>query len=212
MLSLDELSKKYSLDKNAASGCHNYIPGYSAIFDGIRTQVKTVLEIGIGSVENGQMCGPTGKPFKPEYRTGNSLRCWQEYFPNAQIYGIDLYEHKELNQDRIQTFVADQSSAEQLDRIIQEISVTLDIIIDDGSHYGEHQKFSFMHLSQYLSPEGIYVIEDIQPNYISKFGDLSIFPEYYRDFIQKNFDMVAFDTRSTLGRPDDFMLVFKLKK
>jgi hypothetical protein len=69
-----------------------------------------------------------------------------------------------------------------------------------------------MHLSQYLSPEGIYVIEDIQPNYISKFSDLSIFPGYYREFIQKNFDMIAFDTRSTLGRADDFMLVFKLKK
>jgi hypothetical protein len=69
-----------------------------------------------------------------------------------------------------------------------------------------------MHLSQYLSPEGIYVIEDIQSNYIGKFSDISIFPEYYRDFIQKNFDMISFDTRSTLGRPDDFMLVFKLKK
>jgi hypothetical protein len=211
MFSLDELSKKYSLDKNAASGCHDYIPGYSTVFDGIRGKVRTMLEIGIGSVENGQMCGPTGKPLSG-YRTGNSLRCWQEYFPNAKIYGIDLYEHKELNQDRIKTFVADQSNAEQLDGVIEGIGATLDIIIDDGSHYGEHQMFSFMHLNQYLSPEGIYVIEDIQPNYISKFSDLSIFPEYYRDFIQKTFDIIAFDTRSTLGRPDDFMLVFKLKK
>jgi hypothetical protein len=211
MLSLDELSKKYSLDKNVASGCHDYIPGYSSVFEGIRTQIKTVLEIGIGSVENGQMCEPNGKPL-PGYRTGNSLRCWQEYFPNAKIYGIDLYEHKELNQDRIQTFVADQSNADQLDSVIQEIGVTLDVIIDDGSHNGEHQKFSFMHLNQYLSPEGIYVIEDIQPGYISKFSDLSIFPEYYREFIQKTFDITIFDTRNTLNRADDFMIVFKFKK
>jgi hypothetical protein len=211
MLSLDELSKKYNLDKNAASGCHNYIPNYSTIFDEMRTQVKTMLEIGIGSVENGQMCDTTGNPL-PGYQTGNSLKCWQEYFPNAKIYGIDLYEHKELNQDRIRTFVADQSDTEQMNNVITEINELLDIIIDDGSHYGEHQIFSFMFLSNYLSPNGIYVIEDIQPNYIDSFKNLSIFPEHFRNYIQKNFHICLFDTRGTLGRPDDFMMVFKLKK
>ena len=211
MLSLDELSKKYSLDKNVASGCHDYIPGYSTVFNDIRTQVKTMLEIGIGSVENGQMCDSSGKPL-PGYRTGNSLKCWQEYFPNAKIYGIDLYEHKELDQDRIKTFVADQSNTEQMNYVIKEIDELLDIIIDDGSHYGVHQMFSFMFLSQYLSPNGIYVIEDIQPNYIDSFKDLSIFPEHFRSYIQKNFHICLFDTRSTLGRPDDFMIVFKCKK
>ena len=24
------------------------------------------------------------------YRNGNSLKCWEEYFPNAKIYGIDI--------------------------------------------------------------------------------------------------------------------------
>ena len=55
MITLDELSRKYKLDKNIASVCHNYIPGYTTIFEYVRYEVKTVLEIGIGSIENGQM-------------------------------------------------------------------------------------------------------------------------------------------------------------
>ena len=96
-MSLDELSKKYKLDKNISSGCHNYIPGYTSIFEDVRYDIKTVLEIGIGSIENGQM----GGVISMGYKTGNSLKCWSEYFSNSIVYGIDIYEHKELNTDKI---------------------------------------------------------------------------------------------------------------
>jgi len=36
----------------------------------------------------------------------------------------------------------------------------LDIIIDDGSHHGEHQLISFNTLFPLLSPGGFYIIED----------------------------------------------------
>lgn len=32
-MSLNELSKKYKLDKNIAPGYHNYIPGYVELFE-----------------------------------------------------------------------------------------------------------------------------------------------------------------------------------
>ena len=93
MSSLEEISKKYALDKNInISGYHNYIPTYSILFDNIRTNVKVVFEIGIGSIENGQMGAYFGDLYKTGYRTGNSLRCWEEYFMNAKIYGIDIYD------------------------------------------------------------------------------------------------------------------------
>jgi hypothetical protein len=57
MSDLNNLSAKYSLDKNICTGCHNYIPGYTSLVDSIRYNIKTVLEIGIGSIENGQMGG-----------------------------------------------------------------------------------------------------------------------------------------------------------
>ena len=203
-LSLDYISDKYKLDKNISSGCHNYIPGYTSLFERIRYTVKNVLEIGIGSIENGQM----GGIIHLGYRTGNSLKCWNEYFPNANIYGIDIYEHKELNTDKIQTFIADQSNEEQLKTVIESIKEPLDIIIDDGSHNGEHQVISFMYLNQFLSKNGIYVIEDIQPPNIDGFQNLSIFPENFREYILNNFNIEYFDTRNTIQRADDFMVGF----
>jgi len=201
---LDYLSKKYGLDKNISSGCHNYIPGYTSIFEHIRHEVRNMLEIGIGSVENGHMNGV----IYLGYKTGNSLKCWNEYFPNSKIYGIDIYAHPELNTYKITTFVADQSNASHLQNVIKNINSNLDVIIDDGSHIGEHQVYSFMFLNQYLTKNGIYVIEDIQPQNIDKFIDLSIFPKFYINYIKDKFDIKYFDTRQTNNRADDFMIAF----
>ena len=201
---LDELSKHYKLDKNAASGCHNYIPGYTALFEDVRFKVKRVLEIGIGSIENGQM----GGVIKDGYRTGNSLKCWRDYFPNATIYGIDIFPHPELNEDRICTFVADQSNTAQLERVMGLVGGELDIIIDDGSHEGRHQAISFVFLQKYLTQDGIYVIEDVQPPNIEPFKDLSIFVDSDKSYIADNFTRRWFDTRNTIGRADDFLMCF----
>jgi hypothetical protein len=166
-----------------------------------------MLEIGIGSVENGQMGGVV----QYGYKTGNSLRCWNDYFPNSNIYGIDIYEHKELDNGRIKTFVANQNSSEDLQSVIDSINCKLDIIIDDGSHNGDHQAFSFMFLNKYLTKKGIYAIEDVQPENIEKFINLTIFPEDYRKFILDNFEINTFDTRDTIGRSDDFIISFTKK-
>ncbi len=204
MNSLDFISNKYHLDKNIKSGCHNYIPGYTTLFEPIRNNVKNMLEIGIGSVENGQMSGVVYLG----YQTGNSLKCWSEYFDGANIYGIDIYPHPDLNQGKIMTFVADQSNYEQLENVMNKINNKLDIIIDDGSHWYEHQVSSFIDLNKYLTKNGIYVIEDIQPEYIEGFKNLSVFPKEIQRFIKDNFEIKIFDTRETIGRKDDFMMAF----
>lgn len=238
MTSLDEISKHYCLDKNIATqsqsiliketkvpifygstiyktrlerivytmNCHNYIPAYTSLFEPIRLSVKTLLEIGIGSVENNQMGGiiHTG------YKTGNSLRCWRDYFPNAKIHGIDIFPHT-LNEPRITTYVADQSNRYQLSKVIDSIHEPLDIIIDDGSHDGKHQVISFMYLEKFLSSSGIYVIEDIQPETIPGMQDLSAFPEDFRAYIREKYDVEIFDTRGITNKRDDFMISFKRK-
>ena len=203
-MDLDNISKKYNLDKNISSGCHNYIPGYTNLFENIRYNVNNILEIGIGSIENGQMGGVVSLG----YKTGNSLKCWSEYFPNAKVYGLDIFEHKELNTDKITTFVADQGNETDLQNVINNIDCELDIIIDDGSHQGPHQVISFMFLHKFLSKTGIYVIEDVQPQNIEKFIDLSIFPPDFQVFIKENFTIKCFDTRNTIGRADDFLISF----
>jgi 23S rRNA U2552 (ribose-2'-O)-methylase RlmE/FtsJ len=145
------------------------------------------------------------------YKTGNSLRCWSEYFKNAKIYGIDIYDCSQVNTETITTFIADQSNNNQLQNVINNINDSIDIIIDDGSHNGIHQVSSFMFLNKFLSQNGIYVIEDVQSNNIEGFSDLSIFPKEYRQYILENFRVNIFDTRNILNRPDDFMIAFSKK-
>jgi len=202
---LNNLANKYRLDKVLT---HNYIPGYEKMFKYIRYKIKNLLEIGIGSVENNQMRHVSSRG----YQTGNSLKCWKEYFPNAHIYGIDIYAHSELNKDRIMTFVANQNNDQDLKSVIDQINAPLDIIIDDGSHEGKHQVFSFMYLHKYLSSNGIYIIEDIQPQNIPGFEDLSIFPDDFKEYINKNFIVECFDTRNTYNnKNDDFIISFTKK-
>ena len=209
---LSILAKKYGLDRPFhTTGDHKYIPAYTTLFQNIRHSVKNLLEIGIGSLENGQMGGITGQhDISRNYKTGNSLKCWSEYFPNSNIYGIDIYAHPELNKCRIKTFVANQNSEDDLKSVMDKINTELDIILDNGSHQGKHQVFSFMHLHQYLVPNGMYVIEGIQPHNIEGFKDLSIFPVDFKEYINKNFKVEYFDTRTTCNRfrRDDFMISF----
>lgn len=210
---LTKLAESYGLDKCISTSCHDYIGSYTKLFKRVRHDVKNLLEIGIGSLENGQMGGLNGPvATKFNYKTGNSLKCWEEYFPNSLIYGIDIFPHPELDINRVKTFVADQSNEQQLKTVIDEINAPLDIIIDDGSHQGEHQVFSFMYLHKYLSPKGIYVIEDIQPENIDGFKNLSVFPPDFKEYIKKNFYYVSFDTRKTSRRADDFLLAFIKKE
>lgn len=207
MYSLEFLSKKYILDKSISTNNHNYIPGYKKLFDSIRDDVKNMFEIGIGSLENNQMGGIHGPLASLGYKTGNSLRCWRDYFSYATIYGMDIFHHH-IEENRIKVFQGDQSSSNDLLRIVEQCQIPFDIIIDDGSHLEEHQIFSFMFLEKYLSKKGIYVIEDIQPSSIERFQNLSNFPLSFQLYIKENYDIIYFDTRSTINRSDDFMMAF----
>lgn len=206
---LNILSRKYILDKNININYpkfHNYIPGYNSLLKNIRNDVKVFLEIGIGSIENGQMSGviPYG------YKTANSLRCWRDYFPNSKIYGIDIFAHK-IDEERIEIYQADQSNTNDLNRVVNLIGEKIDIIIDDGSHNPDHQTISFKFFEKYLSEKGMYIIEDVQPNFIDTIKNLQNFDEEYRNYIYNKYDILIFDTRSNFNRQDDFMIVYKTK-
>lgn len=100
-----------------------------------------------------------------------SLRMWREFFPNSNIYGIDLHNHKWLDSRRIKTFQGSQADSGFLQRVINEIGV-VDIVIDDGSHFSEHVITSFQVLFPLLAPNGIYAIEDLQTSYWDRFDGI----------------------------------------
>lgn len=145
---LCRLARKYGTDKGgnhlqAGDTCHNYTPAYHELFKDRREQVRYVLEIGIGH--------------------GCSLRMWKDYFPQAQIVGIDTNTACLFIEDRIHCFMADQYNGDDLMIVIKNLlnHPKFDLIIDDGSHEPAHQIFSAQMLLPYLAHDGIYVIEDV---------------------------------------------------
>lgn len=189
---------------------HNFITSYTKLFDNYDIDdVDNVLEIGIGCLEKGQMGGPRGEIVKYGYKTGNSLRMWRDYFINANIHGIDIFkEAMIIDEDRIKTYVCNQSKPDELQQLVNNIGKDLNIIIDDGSHEIEHQVISFIELNKYLKKGGLYVIECIQHKSIIPIINLTAFKEH-KEFIENNFEITKYDTRKDTNKSDDFMVVFK---
>ena len=201
---LKELIEKYKSDKNAS----NYTDSYIHHFSDRRDSVSSLLEIGLGTIIPGAKSSMHDwkTTNSSEYTPGASLRAWRDYFPNAKVYGGDIQEDTQFTDERITTYLFNSQSGVECNKVLKDL--TFDIIIDDGSHGGEHQVFSFIVLNKFLSSNGIYVIEDIQPQNIEGFKDLSIFPSEYKDYILKNYNINIFDTRYQRGREDDFMIAF----
>lgn len=127
---------------------HNYVKYYDRYFSPIRGKVKKVLEIGV-------------------FR-GASLAMWKEYFPKAEIYGVDknLTTWKEFadTQDRITMLVGNENDNEFIAREIIG-NGPYDIIIDDASHDPEIQHKMYLKLWPSLRKHGYYVIEDCHYSY-----------------------------------------------
>lgn len=139
---------------------HNTIHIYQSLFEPIRNSVTNILEIGVN--------------------TGNSHLMWKDYFPNATIYGLDIDNYCEhiLNEERINIKFCDAYSFKTIDSL-QDIK--FDIIIDDGPHTLESQKFVSTYYSPLLNINGVMIIEDIpDPNWIPILTDA--LPFYLRDY------------------------------
>src|SRR6476620_3408424 len=143
---LDVIGRFYRTDK--ATGYHAYTRQYARHLGSRRFRRNLVFEIGIGG-DAGPRSG------------GASLRMWRDYLLRSQIVGIDINEKHCPNLGRrVRLMRADQSDPCQLSAIVESIGQP-DIVIDDGSHVGDHILTTFRALFPRLNPGGIYVIEDL---------------------------------------------------
>lgn len=155
---LCELAIKYSTDKGGrhntyayqpCEGTHEYTPIYWDLLNAQREQVRAVFEIGINA--------------------GGSLRLWAEFFPNAQIVGIDINSNYLFQTPYIASFLCDAADPHAIANVMQKVrhwrdfsQVTkYDLIVDDGSHDLGHQCIAVQTMPQYLSDIGVMVVEDI---------------------------------------------------
>ena len=134
-MSLVDISNKFKTDKFQ----HGFADFYNKIFFEYKDKIKSIFEIGI--------------------LYGSSLASWNEYFPNAKIYGIDK-NAIDMKNNNIKTFICHQNDEKQLNNIINETG-NFDIIIDDGSHDLDHQQKSLGILFKNVNSQGFYIIEDI---------------------------------------------------
>ena len=136
---LSQLAAKYGTDK---------LKWYTSFYHELlkdRRDAKKILELGIGSPD----CMPEG------YKTGASLRMWEEYFPQATIYGLDHSCGTLINEGRIKSFFFQQSYENTYP--LQELGTGFDLIVDDASHKWYDQLKALGILSPLTS---LYIIED----------------------------------------------------
>ena len=100
---------------------------------------------------------------------GYSLKLWQDYFTNANIYGFDIQDQlKENFNSNVYTKFFDAYSEEAIE-YLKNLNIKFDIIIDDGPHSIESQDYICKNYKQFLNADGILFIEDI---HIDKYKNL----------------------------------------
>lgn len=157
-LDLADLFNKYGSDKDR----NGYSHLYSILFDNLKNDKLNVLEIGIGTMI--QNARSSMKGYMPDtYVPGASLRAWNDYFTNSRIYGFDIQEDTQFNENRINTYICDSTNPENVNNLMKQLQIEFDIIIDDGYHLDDAQRRTLTNFFPYLKEGGIYVIEDIYP-------------------------------------------------
>lgn len=150
---LDWLATWYGTDKGPRA--HGYTTHYQTHLAARRKEQLNVLEIGVGGQNTNS--------------GGASLRMWRSFFPRASIVGVDLYRKQLPAENRITVLQGDQADGAFLDALVTKHG-PFDLIVDDGSHRGDHITATFSALWHRLRPGGVYVIEDLETAYDPAYG------------------------------------------
>jgi hypothetical protein len=132
-------------DTNHTFKGQTYLDVYERYFAPVREQVKCVLELGILG--------------------GKSLKTWRDYFPHAEVWGLDIDPAANLDYgERIHCVTGSQDDPKALDQCAP--GQEFDIVVDDGSHLVVHLIASHDLLWPRVKPGGFYVMEDLPCTYL----------------------------------------------
>ena len=172
MGTLNDIGVKHNADKS--SRFHHYLDFYQKQLPD-RKFTGRLLEIGV--------------------MDGLSMKMWREYYPNAEIIGIDIkdmsYMHNSDWQvpESVTLLTLDGTKAKDMKPLGM-----FDIIIDDGSHYWKDQQKSFelLYYSQ-LNKGGVYILEDLWTSHINFYANAKVNTiDYLKALEKKGMKMTHF--------------------
>jgi len=182
--SLDKIVDNRATDKNSN---HNYLETYEKIMKDKHLMKGNILEIGDSELKG-------------------SLKLWNDYFVNANIYGIDvsnshsdsifLHTYKRVNCLKMNAY-----SQESIDYFLSR-NIQFDFIIDDGPHTFETMSYFIQNYTKLLSSDGILIVEDVQ--------DIN-WCESFKQMVPADCNYEIFDLRYIKNRWDDILFVVKNK-
>lgn len=143
-----QVTVKTSFDRYSNIGKVKYTRFYQRYFSGFDPNI--LLEIGVWK--------------------GDSLRAWKDIFPRCKVVGIDINPKCKRENPDLNIYIGDQKDTEFLSEVIDKIGIP-DIVIDDGGHTRSQQIESLKFLFPKLDHEALYVIEDLQTNYLPAWND-----------------------------------------
>jgi|GEM_PF-1221824 hypothetical protein len=165
---------------------HRYLPLYEKELSKLK-RCDRILEFGI---------------FK-----GDSVRWLIDKYPNAKIFASDILpvQPEWPTAPNINYSYVDQGKPETISHVFAGIGTDLDLIIEDGSHFPEHQKNCLVEGLKHIASGGIYILEDLHtahpehPYYkngssrfikglrkkLFRFFDLKIFPARIFDTLKQ---------------------------
>jgi hypothetical protein len=136
-------------------GEHGYMPFYRHHLKRERLRRRLVFEIGVGGYES--------------QFSGGSPAVWRDYLLFSTVVGIDIHEKARRFGRRVHFRQADQNQPSDLLKIVREFGPP-NIVIDDGSHVGEHIWTSFRTLWPIMPADSLYVVEDLSTSYYPEYG------------------------------------------
>lgn len=161
---LNDIGLKYDADKSARF--HNYLDFYQKQLPDRKFSGR-LLEIGV--------------------MDGLSMKMWREYYPDAEIVGIDIKDMAHLYNDNwgVPKSVKLLELNGTIEKPVRALGM-FDIIIDDGSHYMHDQQRSFelLYYSQ-LNKGGVYIIEDLWTSYIDYYQNAKLTTIEYLKRLEK---------------------------
>lgn len=151
---LTDLADRFGSDKGSSK--HRYTELYHMLFHPLRERKITFLEMGllIGGPEVGASADRETKDLP-------SVRMWLEFFPKAQILGLDVSDFAWFAHNRFTFHRCDMDARENI-AVAAAGMPALDVVIDDASHASHHQQYGFLELFPKVKSGGLYIIEDLR--------------------------------------------------